>query len=68
MDHITASCLDALFRKCGAEHNFDPLMLVAQSYPESQLNQNRRSKTGAIGRDAEHAIDGRALKVGRPAD
>jgi len=43
-------------------------MLVAQSYPESQLNQNRRSKTGAIGRDAEHAIDGRALKVGRPAD
>jgi membrane-bound lytic murein transglycosylase MltF len=39
----------ALFRKYGEQYNFDPLMLAAQSYQESQLNQEARSPVGAIG-------------------
>jgi membrane-bound lytic murein transglycosylase MltF len=39
----------ALFEKYGSEYNFDPLMLAAQGYQESQLNQNAQSAVGAIG-------------------
>jgi membrane-bound lytic murein transglycosylase MltF len=39
----------ALFEKYGKRYNFDPLMLAAQGYQESQLNQNARSHVGAIG-------------------
>jgi membrane-bound lytic murein transglycosylase MltF len=38
-----------LFEKFGAEYHFDPLMLIAQGFQESQLDQSRRSKAGAIG-------------------
>jgi len=39
----------ALFEKYGAQYRFDPLMLTAQGYQESQLDQNKRSAVGAIG-------------------
>ena len=39
----------ALFEKYGARYGFDPLMLAAQGYQESQLNQAARSRVGAIG-------------------
>ena len=39
----------ALFEKYGAKYGFDPLMLAAQGYQESQLNQEARSHVGAIG-------------------
>ena len=39
----------ALFEKYGSKYNFDPLMLAAQGYQESQLNQNAKSAVGAIG-------------------
>src|SRR5215831_11177089 len=39
----------ALFRKYGAEYGFDPLMLAAQGYQESQLRQDAQSRVGAIG-------------------
>ncbi len=39
----------ALFEKYGHEYQFDPLMLSAQGYQESTLNQNKRSEVGAIG-------------------
>jgi membrane-bound lytic murein transglycosylase MltF len=37
------------FRKYAAEYNFDYLMLAAQGYQESMLNQDRVSPRGAVG-------------------
>ena len=37
------------FKKYAAQYDFDYLMLVALSYQESQLNQDRRNPTGALG-------------------
>jgi membrane-bound lytic murein transglycosylase MltF len=39
----------ALFRKYGRMYRFDYLMLAAQGYQESRLDQNARSPIGAIG-------------------
>jgi len=39
----------AFFEKYGKKYDFDPLMLAAQGYQESQLNQQARSHVGAIG-------------------
>jgi membrane-bound lytic murein transglycosylase MltF len=39
----------ALFEKYGKKYGFDPLMLAAQGYQESQLNQQAKSHVGAIG-------------------
>jgi membrane-bound lytic murein transglycosylase MltF len=39
----------ALFEKYGREYNFDPLMLAAQGYQESTLDQNKKSHVGAVG-------------------
>lgn len=39
----------ALFEKYGSKYRFDPLMLVAQGYQESLLDQKARSEVGAIG-------------------
>ncbi len=39
----------ALFEKYGARYGFDPLMLAAQGYQESTLDQNAKSHVGAIG-------------------
>jgi membrane-bound lytic murein transglycosylase MltF len=38
-----------IFKRYGDENNFDYLMIAAQGYQESQLNQNRRSARGAVG-------------------
>jgi membrane-bound lytic murein transglycosylase MltF len=37
------------FRKAGAEFGLDPLLLLAQGYQESGLDQSRRSSAGAVG-------------------
>lgn len=37
------------FKKYAAEYDFDYLMLVALGYQESELNQNQRNPTGAVG-------------------
>jgi len=39
----------AIFEKYGTKYGFDPLMLAAQGYQESQLDQNAKSHVGAIG-------------------
>jgi membrane-bound lytic murein transglycosylase MltF len=39
----------ALFRKYGDRYAFDHLLLTAQGYQESQLDQSRRSPAGAVG-------------------
>lgn len=38
-----------IFRKYGNSYSFDYLMLIAQGYQESQLDQSRRSPRGAVG-------------------
>jgi len=53
-----------LFQKYGEKYNFDPLMLAAQGYQESQLNQKARSHGGAIGVMQVMPAVGKALKVG----
>jgi membrane-bound lytic murein transglycosylase MltF len=37
------------FRKYGAEFELDPILLLAQGYQESGLDQSRRSSAGAVG-------------------
>jgi membrane-bound lytic murein transglycosylase MltF len=54
----------ALFRKYGAQYHFDPLMLAAQGYQESQLNQQAKSHVGAIGVMQVMPATGSELKVG----
>ncbi len=39
----------AIFRKYSGEYNFDYLMLAAQGYQESLLDQSRRNPSGAVG-------------------
>ena len=41
--------LIALFRKYGAQYNIDWMLMAAQGYQESRLDQNARSHVGAIG-------------------
>jgi membrane-bound lytic murein transglycosylase MltF len=53
-----------LFEKYGGKYNFDPLMLAAQGYQESRLNQQARSRAGAIGVMQIMPATGKALQVG----
>jgi membrane-bound lytic murein transglycosylase MltF len=53
-----------LFQKYGEQYNFDPLMLAAQGYQESQLDQNKKSRVGAIGVMQVMPATGKELKVG----
>ena len=54
----------ALFEKYGQKYNFDPLMLAAQGYQESQLNQGAKSAVGAIGVMQLMPATGEQMKVG----
>ena len=39
----------AFFKKYGSQYDFDWLMIAAQAYQESQIDQSRRSPAGAVG-------------------
>jgi membrane-bound lytic murein transglycosylase MltF len=54
----------ALFQKYGAKYGFDPLMLAAQGYQESQLRQDAKSHVGAIGIMQVMPATGAELRVG----
>ena len=54
----------ALFRKYGARYRFDYLMLAAQGYQESRLNQAARSHAGAVGIMQLMPETGAQMKVG----
>ena len=54
----------ALFEKYGQQYNFDPLMLAAQGYQESTLDQSKKSRVGAIGVMQIMPATGQGLKVG----
>ena len=54
----------ALFRKYGQQYGFDPVMLAAQGFQESQLKQSAKSHVGAIGVMQIMPATGKELKVG----
>ena len=56
--------LVAVFEKYGKQYHFDPLMLAAQGYQESTLNQQMKSRVGAIGIMQVMPATGSSLKVG----
>jgi len=53
-----------LFAKYGRQYGFDPLMLAAQGYQESTLDQSKRSHVGAVGVMQIMPATGASLKVG----
>jgi membrane-bound lytic murein transglycosylase MltF len=53
-----------LFEKYGSRYHFDPLMLAAQGFQESQLNQKAKSPVGAIGVMQVMPATGKELNVG----
>lgn len=56
--------LVSLFERYAGQYSFDHLLLMAQGYQESQLDQNARSPVGAIGIMQVMPQTGAALKVG----
>lgn len=53
-----------LFRRYAEQYQFDYLMLIAQGYQESQLDQSRRSPVGAIGIMQVMPETGKTMAVG----
>jgi len=53
-----------LFEQYGQQYGFDPLMLAAQGFQESQLNQSAKSRAGAVGIMQLMPATGKELKVG----
>lgn len=53
-----------LFEKFGAEYDLDPLLLAAQGYQESRLDQAARSPVGAVGIMQLMPATGESLGVG----
>jgi membrane-bound lytic murein transglycosylase MltF len=53
-----------IFQKYAGEYSFDTLLLVAQGYQESRLDQRARSRVGAVGLMQLTPQTGRALGVG----
>jgi membrane-bound lytic murein transglycosylase MltF len=54
----------AFFEKYGQQYGFDHLMLAAQGYQESRLDQRARSRVGAIGIMQIMPATGKELNVG----
>jgi membrane-bound lytic murein transglycosylase MltF len=52
------------FQKYGKQYAFDPLLLAAQGYQESTLDQNKKSPVGAIGVMQLMPATGASLNVG----
>jgi membrane-bound lytic murein transglycosylase MltF len=56
--------LKQFFQKFGARYDVDWLLMEAQGYQESQLNQNAKSRVGAIGIMQIMPATGRQMNVG----
>jgi len=63
-DHRRYRELIEVFNKYGKQYNFEPMMLAAQGYQESTLNQDAKSPVGAIGVMQVMPATGAELKVG----
>jgi membrane-bound lytic murein transglycosylase MltF len=53
-----------IFRKYGSQYGMDWMLMAAQGYQESRLDQNARSAAGAVGVMQVLPATGRQLKVG----
>ena len=53
-----------LFRKYGDQYNLDYLLMMAQGFQESQLDQTAKSHVGAVGVMQVMPATGKELKVG----
>jgi membrane-bound lytic murein transglycosylase MltF len=53
-----------LFRRYGDKYNLDHLLVMAQSYQESRLDQNAKSHVGAVGIMQVMPATGKELNVG----
>jgi len=53
-----------LFEKYGKQYSFEPLLLAAQGFQESTLNQSAKSQVGAIGVMQVMPATGAELRVG----
>jgi membrane-bound lytic murein transglycosylase MltF len=56
--------LVAMFRKYGAQYNLDWMLMAAQGYQESRLDQNAKSHVGAVGVMQVMPATGKELNVG----
>jgi membrane-bound lytic murein transglycosylase MltF len=56
--------LVAMFRKYGNQYSVDYLLMVAQGYQESRLDQSVKSQVGAVGVMQVMPATGKELKVG----
>jgi membrane-bound lytic murein transglycosylase MltF len=56
--------LMTLFQKYGKQYDLDYLLMMAQGYQESQLNQAAKSSVGAVGVMQVMPATGKELKVG----
>jgi membrane-bound lytic murein transglycosylase MltF len=54
----------AVFQRYGSQYNVDYLLMMAQGYQESSLNQDAKSKVGAIGVMQLMPDTGNEMKVG----
>jgi len=63
-DHRRYRELIDVFNTYGKQYNFEPMMLAAQGYQESTLNQDAKSPVGAIGVMQVMPATGAELKVG----
>lgn len=54
----------AFFRKYGDQYDMDYLLMMAQGYQESGLNQNAKSAVGAVGLMQLMPATGKEMKVG----
>ena len=54
----------AFFDKYGQQYDFDPLMLAAQGFQESRLDQDAKSRVGAVGIMQLMPGTGKSLNVG----
>lgn len=59
--------MQSIFEKYGAQYRLDPLMLAAQGFQESQLRQNKRGPSGAVGVMQLLPSTARSLNVGNIA-
>jgi len=58
------AAVTTLFRKYGAKYNLDWMLMAAQGYQESRLDQNAKSHVGAIGVMQVMPTTGAELNVG----
>jgi membrane-bound lytic murein transglycosylase MltF len=53
-----------IFKRYASQYGFDTLLLLAQSYQESRLDQRKRSRVGAVGLMQVMPATGKQLDVG----